>query len=94
MLWLILVVVIVGAFCGTRTLAHAIAVAFDMFAQAAIWDAPIGVTISSRAGLAARSGAPRWANLICAMFRNPDHCEQAIKADIARARQALELLED
>jgi hypothetical protein len=71
---------------------HAFAVGFDMFVQDLIWDAPIGVTISSRAGLAARNGNPLGAKIINFIMFNKNHCEQAITADIQRAQEAIQLL--
>ena len=89
--WLLLFL-IVGALAGSTTILHSFAVAFDMFIQDIFWNAPIGVTISSRAGLAARRGNPKFANLIGKLFFNPDHCENAIVADIARAKEAIKVL--
>lgn len=91
MMWL-LIALVAGAFASSGTLLHSFAVAFDMLAQGLFWNSPIGVTISSRAGLSARKGNDRFARLICWVFRDPQHCEQAIAADIARANQALALL--
>lgn len=71
---------------------NAFAVGFDMFVQDLIWDAPIGVTISSRAGLAARNGKPLGAKIVNAIMFNQNHCETAIAADIQRANEALVLL--
>ena len=56
---ILLPLLILGAIAKGGTLLHSFAVAFDMFCQDLIWDAPIGVTISSRAGLAAQGGQ-RW----------------------------------
>lgn len=89
---ILLVLLVAGILAKPRTLAHTFAVAVDILAQGVFYDAPIGVTISSRAALAARAGKPWLANIICWVFRDPAHCEDAIKADIERAQQALSLL--
>lgn len=81
---------VVGAVVGGWL--HAFAVGFDMFVQDLIWDAPIGITISSRAGLAARSGDTRLSKIVNAVMFNPDHCELAIAADIQRANEAIVIL--
>jgi len=71
---------------------HAFSVGFDMFVQDLVWDAPIGVTISSRAGLAARNGDTRLSKIINTIMFNPNHCELAIVADMQRANEAIVLL--
>jgi len=81
---------VVGAVVGGWL--HAFAVGFDMFIQDLIWDAPIGITISSRAGLAARNGKHTGAKIVNFIMANPKHCQDAIVADIKRAQQALALL--
>lgn len=83
---------ILGALASAKTLLHTFALMVDMFWQGVIWNDPIGVTISARAGLAARNGRTLGARVICTLFCNPLHCEQAIAADIARAKAALCLL--
>jgi hypothetical protein len=84
---------LVGAVSGPRTLLHTFAVAFDMLVQGVGWNMPISVTLSARAGLAARNGKPLAAKIICFIFFNPNHCEEAIAADIQRANEALAVLE-
>ena len=71
---------------------HAFAVAFDMFIQALVWDSATGVTISSRAGLAARHGKHLGAKIVNFIMGSPTHCEDAIQADIERAHKALQIL--
>lgn len=83
---------LVGAVSGPKTLLHTFAVAFDMLIQGVGWNMPISVTLSARAGLAARNGKPLASRVICVLFFNPNHCEQAIAADIQRANEALAVL--
>lgn len=82
----------VGALSGKRTLLHSFAVAFDAFVQGIVYDDPSCITLSSRAGLAARSGNTKWARLIGFAFFNAQHCEQAIVADLSRAQETLRIL--
>ena len=84
---------LIGALSGPKTLAHAFAVGFDMFIQAIIWNDAGGITISSRAGIAARNGKVLGARIINFIMFNPNHCEQAILADVKRAQSALNLLQ-
>ncbi len=91
-LLVLLALLVLGAIAKGGTLLHSFAVAFDMFCQDLFWNAPIGVTISSRAGLAARRGATWPARAIDLLMFNRNHCEQAIAADIQRAEAALALL--
>ncbi len=93
-LLILLALLVLGAIAKGGTLLHSFAVAFDMFCQDLIWDAPIGVTISSRAGLAAQRGTTWPAKVVNFIMRNPNHCEFAIAADIARAKRALQILGD
>lgn len=88
----LVVLLIVGALCKPKTLVHTFALSFDMFVQCLGWNDPVSVTISSRAGLAARKGKTLGAKIICAMFFNKNHCEESITADIARANEALAIL--
>lgn len=83
-------ILVVGAVC--RGWIHAFAVGFDMFMQDLIWDAPIGITISSRAGMAARNGKHLGAKIINGIMCNSKHCQEAIAADIQRANNALIIL--
>jgi hypothetical protein len=86
-------IIVIGILSAPGTLLRSIAVGFDIFAQAFFWNAPIGVTISSRAGLAARKGYVWPAKVINVIMFSSTHCEDAIAADIERARKALTLLE-
>jgi hypothetical protein len=86
----LIILLIVGAISGGWV--HAFAMGFDMFVQDLVWNDYLGVTISSRAGLAARNGKPLGAKIINALALNPRHCEEAIANDIARAKQVMELL--
>lgn len=90
MIWLLISLLIIGAISGGWL--HAFAVGFDMFIQDLIWNSATGVTISSRAGLAARNGKPLGAKIVNKIMFNPNHCEEAIVADIARANEALRIL--
>ena len=56
--------IIVGALAGPTTIFHTFAVAFDIALQSLGTNSPVGVTISSRAGLSARSGHVAWALII------------------------------
>ena len=94
MLYLFILLLIVGALCGPKTLLHTFAIAFDMLVQGIGWNDPVSVTVSSRAGLAARKGNTIWAKIICALFFNPNHCEEAIAADTERANEALTILNE
>ena len=91
-LYIFLALIILGALCGPKTLLHTLAVAIDMLIQGLGWNDPVSVTISSRAGLAARNGNTIWAKIICTIFFNPNHCEEAIQSDIDRANEALTIL--
>ncbi len=88
---LLILLLVIGAV--TTGWLHAMAVGFDMFVQDLIWDAPIGVTISSRAGLAARNGKPLGSRIVNFIMGSTTHCEDAIAADIARAKKALAVLQ-
>jgi len=87
---ILITLLIIGAFVGGWL--HAMAIAVDIFFQSLIWDAPIGVTISSRAGLAARNGKPFGAKCINFIMFNKNHCEESIAEDIRRAQEALTFL--
>jgi hypothetical protein len=67
----------------------------DMFLCALIWrDAD--VTISSMTGLELKRPKPRlWARLLGGALNRiqKDHCQKAIRSDIARAQAALAILE-
>ena len=92
LLIVLFVLLVAGAILPPGNILHSFAVAFDMFCQDLIWDAPIGVTISSRAGLAAQRGTTWPARIVNFIMRNSHHCELAIQADIQRAEAALQLL--
>jgi len=87
---ILILALIIGAISGGWL--HAFAVGFDMFIQSLVWDAPIGVTISSRAGLAARNGKTLGAKIVNFIMGSSTHCEDAIQADIYRAKEALHVL--
>jgi ABC-type spermidine/putrescine transport system permease subunit II len=90
MLTSFIVLLVLGAIVGGWL--HAFAVGFDMFVQDLIWDAPIGITISSRAGLAARNGKHLGAQIVNTIMLSKTHCQDAIAADILRANEALTIL--
>ncbi len=83
---------VMGAVAKAGTLLHSFAVAFDAFVQDLCWNDTLGVTISSRAGLAAHRGVLWPQRIVNFIMRNPHHCEAAIQADIQRAEAALALL--
>ncbi len=83
---------VMGAVAKAGTLLHSFAVAFDAFVQDLCWNDTLGVTISSRAGLAAHRGVLWPQRIVNFIMRNPHHCELAIQADIRRAEAALALL--
>lgn len=89
--WLF-IALLIGSIASPITLLHSFAVAFDMFMQSLIWNAAIGVTISSRAGLEARKGNSLPAKLIGILFFNKNHCEEAIQSDLERANKAIKIL--
>jgi len=91
-LFTLIILIIIGALSGGWL--HAFAVAFDMFIQALVWDSATGVTISSRAGLAARNGKPLGSKIVNFIMGSNTHCEDAIQADIDRAKNALKILGD
>ena len=91
-LLILLALLVLGAIAKAGTLLHSFAVAFDAFCQDLFWNDTLGVTISSRAGLAARRGVVWPARIVNFIMRNPHHCELAIQADIQRAEAALALL--
>jgi hypothetical protein len=91
-LYILVFLLILGALCGPHTLLHTFAVAFDMLLQGIGWNTPITVTLSARAGLAARKGNTKAARVICFLFFNRNHCEEAIASDIKRAKEALVVL--
>ncbi len=93
MLKILIVLLIIGALSSAKTLLHSFALGFDVFCQMFFWNHAIGVTISSRAGLAARRGKPFMAKIVNTIFFNKNHCEEAVVADIARAKEALILLQ-
>ena len=81
-----------GALAKVGTLLHTMARAFDTFVQDTLFNDNLGITLSSRAGLAARKGNTKYATLINAMFINKMHCEQAIANDILLAQKTITLL--
>lgn len=89
---LLSILVAIGAFAGPTTILHTFAVTFDVLMQGLFWNKPVPITISSRAGLAARKGDTRAARVINFLACNPRHCEEAIAADTERANEALAIL--
>jgi hypothetical protein len=69
-------------------------IAFDMLVATLIWR-NADITISAYAGLAMRKRTPPfWAKFL-SMYLNvisPDHCENALVDDTARAKAALVIL--
>ncbi len=92
LLIVLFVLLVAGAILPPGNILHSFAVAFDMFCQDLFWNAPIGVTISSRAGLAARRGKAWPARIVNAVMLSRTHCEDAIATDIQRAEAAVALL--
>jgi hypothetical protein len=86
------ILAVIGALCGPTTILHTFAVLFDVLMQGLFWNQPVPVTISSRAGLAARKGNARAARVINFLAHNANHCEEAIAADTLRANEALAIL--
>lgn len=81
-----------GAIAKTGTLLHTMARAFDTFVQDTLFNDNLGITLSSRAGLAARKGKTRYATFINLLFFNKQHCEQAIANDIQLAQDTIKKL--
>ena len=94
-----------GAFSGPGTLFHNLSLAFDIFMQCFGWNKVLCITISSRAGLAARNGHPWWSYFVGAVmlawWKNPaptlkekllSHGEGAILADWQRTIASQKLL--
>ena len=91
-LLILLALLILGAIAKAGTLLHSFAVAFDMFCQDLCWNDTLGVTISSRAGLAARRGVLWPQRIVNFIMLSRTHCQDAIATDIQRAEAALALL--
>lgn len=87
------VLLVIGAIAKVGTLLHSFAVAFDAFVQDLLWNDELAITISSRAGLAARRGVLWPQRVVNFIMRSPTHCQDAIKADLARAQQAIAVLQ-
>lgn len=88
----ILALVAVGIFAGKSSFARFIALAFDMFWNV-LTGGKVGVTISSRAGVAASQGK-KW-GLMLSWFLDKlekDHCKLAICGDIDRAKSVINTL--
>lgn len=90
-LYIFIALIVIGAIVQTGVL-FSFAIGFDAMVQDILWDDTLGVTISSRAGLAARAGRPGYAKVVNFIMRSPTHCEDAIVCDRERAKKALELL--
>lgn len=68
-----------------------VALGLDIFGSAVLGGMP-GETLSGRAGTAQRQGKLRGrilAPIINWIMRNPNHCQQAIAGDIARAKAVI-----
>lgn len=82
-------------YAGHKTYLFRVLLFLDMFAAALIFrDAD--VTISSMTGLELKKPEPaRWAKLLGGLLNHlqPNHCEMAITDDVARAKQAITLLQ-
>ena len=68
-----------------------VALGLDLFASAVLGGMP-GETLSGRAGTAQRQGKLRgriFAPVIDWIMRDPQHCQQAIAGDIARANAVI-----
>lgn len=89
---ILLPLLILGAIAKAGTLLHSFAVAFDAFVQDLCWNDTLGVTISSRAGLAARRGVLWPQRIVNFIMLSRTHCQDAIATDIQRAEAALQLL--
>jgi len=86
-----LALIVLGAIVQTGIL-YSLAIGFDAMCQDIFYQDTIGVTISSRAGLAARSGTTWPAKVVNFVMCSATHCEDAIANDIARAQAAIQLL--
>ena len=62
----------------------------DLFASSLTGGSAPGETLSGRAGTKALQGHSFWQNLINCVMRNPNHCQEAIKGDIARAQAVID----
>ncbi len=89
---LIFLLTVAGIFAGGTTWTKYVALAFDFFWNV-MTGGQIGVTISSRAGMAEMKGK-RWGKVLsCSLSRlEPDHCKKAIHADIDRAKAVIAAL--
>ena len=81
-----------GAMAKVGTLLHTMARAFDTFVQDTFWNDNLGITLSSRAGLAAKKGNTKYATFINLLAFNKQHCEQAIANDIQLAQDTIKKL--
>lgn len=88
---LFLALLVGGAIAAQATILHTFAVAIDVFVENLGYNRVGCVTLSSRAGLAARQGDARWERLIELLFGH-GHCEQAIAVDAARNIDSLKVL--
>lgn len=91
-LWFTIIVialVAIGIFAGKTTFARYVALAFDMFWNV-LSGGRVGVTISSRAGVAATQGK-KWGILLSWFLDKleKDHCTLAIQGDIDRAKAVI-----
>ena len=89
----ILCIAVFGIFCANGTFFHSVALGLDIFIQTIIWNDSASITISARAGLAARNGKPLGAKIVNFIMCNKNHCEDAIAWDTARAQKSLKVLQ-
>lgn len=83
---------IVGIFSGGNTFTRYIALAFDIFWNV-LTGGHLGITISSRAGIAASEGR-KWGIWLSGLLSKFDenHCQKAIQNDIDRAWEVIKEL--
>lgn len=76
-----------------KSFGHVIAVGIDILIAVFIWRRE-GITISSHSALAAKRGK-KWGCVLCRFlgWLNPNHCPEAVKADIKRAQDAIRELD-
>lgn len=67
----------------------AILLGLDLLASTLCGGRP-GETLSGRAGTKALQGKTFWQSVINFVMRNPNHCQEAIKGDIARAQAVID----
>ena len=83
---------VVGAMSGPKTLLHSFAMGLDCFMQNLICDDDLSITISARCGLLQLQGIKWPALIVNWIMRNQNHSIEAIGWDIDRAKSAIKLL--